>query len=161
MLHYWDGAVEKYGKYENIYTVGLRGADDYPMAGADTPQGMAKILEDVFAEQRKILTDRLGKPADQIPQVFTPYKEVLPAYDAGLKVPDDVTLTWPDDNFGYIRRLSNAQERHALRRFGRLLPYLLLGRADVVPLAGLDPSRADVGGNEQGLPLRRAPATGS
>ena len=111
MLKYWDGAVQQYGKYDNIYTVGLRGADDYPMAGADTPQGMAKILEDVFAAQRKILTDRLGKPADQIPQVFTPYKEVLPAYDAGLKVPDDITLAWPDDNFGYIRRLSNAKER--------------------------------------------------
>jgi hypothetical protein len=111
MLRYWDEAVQKFGKYDNIYTVGLRGADDYPMAGADTPQGMAKILEDVFAEQRKILTNRLGKPADQIPQVFTPYKEVLPAYDAGLKVPDDVTLAWPDDNFGYIRRLSNAEER--------------------------------------------------
>jgi hypothetical protein len=111
MLRYWDEAVEKFGKFDNIYTVGLRGADDYPMAGADTPEGMAKILEDVFAEQRKILTTRLGKPADQIPQVFTPYKEVLPAYDAGLKVPDDVTLAWPDDNFGYIRRLSDAEER--------------------------------------------------
>ncbi|HEY0281245.1 MAG TPA: glycosyl hydrolase 115 family protein [Rhizomicrobium sp.] len=111
MLKYWDEAVQKFGKYENVYTVGLRGADDYPMAGADTPQGMARILEDVFAEQRKILSNRLGKPADQIPQVFTPYKEVLPAYDAGLKVPDDVTLAWPDDNFGYIRRLSNAEER--------------------------------------------------
>ena len=50
-------------------------------------------------------------PPSQIPQVFTPYKEVLPAYDTGLKVPDDVTLTWPDDNYGYIRRLSNATER--------------------------------------------------
>jgi hypothetical protein len=111
MLRYWDEAVQKFGKFDNVYTVGLRGADDYAMAGADTPAGMAKILEDVFAEQRKILTNRLGKPADQIPQAFTPYKEVLPAYDAGLKVPDDVTLVWPDDNFGYIRRLSNAEER--------------------------------------------------
>lgn len=111
MLDYWDSAVKDFGKYDNAYTVGLRGADDYPMAGADTPQGMAKILEDVFAAQRQILEKRLGKPADQIPQVFTPYKEVLPAYDAGLKVPNDVTLVWPDDNFGYIRRLSNEDER--------------------------------------------------
>jgi hypothetical protein len=111
MLDYWDGAVEKFGHYDNVYTVGLRGADDFPMAGADTPLGMAKILEDVFTEQRKVLEHRLGKPAAEIPQVFTPYKEVLPAYDAGLKVPSDVTLVWPDDNFGYIRRLSNATER--------------------------------------------------
>ena len=136
MLRYWDEAVQKFGKYDNNYTVGLRGADDYAMAGADTPQGMAKILEDVFTEQRKILSNRLGKPADQIPQVFTPYKEVLPAYDAGLKVPDDVTLAWPDDNFGYIRRLSNARERqrsggsgvyYHVSYWGGPMSYLWLG----------------------------------
>ncbi len=136
MLKYWDGAVKAWGKYENIYTVGLRGADDYPMAGANTPQGMAKILEDVFTAQRKILTNDLGKPADQIPQVFTPYKEVLPAYDAGLKVPDDITLNWPDDNFGYIRRLSDAKERarsggsgvyYHISYWGGPMSYLWLG----------------------------------
>ena len=36
---------------------------------------------------------------------------MLPIYDAGLKVPDDVTLVWVDDNFGYIRRLSSPAER--------------------------------------------------
>jgi hypothetical protein len=136
MLKYWDEAVKKYGSYDNVYTVGLRGADDYPMAGADTPQGMAKILEDVFAAQRKILSDRLGKPADQIPQAFTPYKEVLPAYDAGLKVPGDITLVWPDDNFGYIRRLSNTAERqrsggagvyYHVSYWGGPMSYLWLG----------------------------------
>ena len=139
MLQYWDGAVENFGKYENMYTVGLRGADDYPMAGAETPQGMAKILEDVFAEQRKILTNRLGKPADQIPQVFTPYKEVLPAYDAGLKLSDDITLNWPDDNFGYIRRLSNSEERkrpggsgvyYHISYWGGPMSYLWLASSD-------------------------------
>jgi hypothetical protein len=136
MLQYWDTAVQQYGKYDNAYTVGLRGADDYPMAGADTPLGMAKILEDVFAEQRNILENRLGKPADQTQQVFTPYKEVLPAYDAGLKVPDDITLAWPDDNFGYIRRLSNAKERqrsggsgvyYHVSYWGGPMSYLWLG----------------------------------
>ncbi len=136
MLKYWDEAVQKWGKYDNIYTVGLRGADDYPMAGANTPEGMAKILEDVIGEQRKILEKRLGKPADQIPQVFTPYKEVLPAYDAGLKLPDDITLDWPDDNFGYIRRLPNAKERlrsggsgvyYHVSYWGGPMSYLWLG----------------------------------
>ena len=40
-----------------------------------------------------------------------PYKEVLPIYDAGLKVPPEASLVWVDDNFGYIRRLSNPTER--------------------------------------------------
>ena len=111
LLTYWDEAVASHSQFENIYTMGLRGVGDYPMAGADGPAAMRDILEDVIAQQRGILERRLGKPANQIPQVFTPYKEVLPAYDTGLKVPDDITLTWPDDNYGYIRRLSNAAER--------------------------------------------------
>ncbi|HWD25903.1 MAG TPA: glycosyl hydrolase 115 family protein [Rhizomicrobium sp.] len=111
LLDYWDSAVASHSRFENIYTLGLRGVGDYPMQGADGPAAMRDILADVITQQRAILEHRLGRPANTIPQVFTPYKEVLPAYDTGLKVPDDVTLTWPDDNFGYIRRLSNTEER--------------------------------------------------
>jgi hypothetical protein len=111
LITYWDEAVDSHKQFENIYTLGLRGVGDVPMQGANSPAEMRDILEDVFAQQRGILEHRLGRPANTLPQVFTPYKEVLPAYDTGLKVPDDVTLTWPDDNFGYIRRLSNATER--------------------------------------------------
>ncbi len=111
LLTYWDEAVDSHKQFENIYTMGLRGVGDYPMLGADGPAAMRDILEDVIAQQRAILERRIGRPAGQIPQVFTPYKEVLPAYDTGLRIPDDITLTWPDDNYGYIRRLSNPQER--------------------------------------------------
>ena len=111
LIDYWDQAVDSHKQFENIYTVGLRGVGDVQMQGAANPAEMRDILTDVFAEQRLILEHRLGKPAAQIPQVFTPYKEVLPAYDTGLKVPDDVTLTWPDDNYGYIRRLSDPDEQ--------------------------------------------------
>ncbi|HEY4941716.1 MAG TPA: glycosyl hydrolase 115 family protein [Rhizomicrobium sp.] len=111
LLNYWDEAVASHGGFENIYTMGLRGVGDVPMAGANSPAQMRDVLEDVIAQQRGILEHHIGRPANQIPQVFTPYKEVLPAYDTGLKVPDDITLTWPDDNYGYIRRLSNAAER--------------------------------------------------
>ena len=46
-----------------------------------------------------------------MPQIFVPYKETLDIYDAGLRVPDDITLIWPDDNYGYMKRVSNAQEQ--------------------------------------------------
>jgi len=111
VLNYWREALRRWGKNENMYTVGMRGIEDRPMQGANTPQDQARALEKVFAEQRTMIGETLKKPVDQVPQVFTPYKEVLPAYDSGLKVPDDVTLNWPDDNYGYIRRLSNAKER--------------------------------------------------
>ncbi|HEY1803124.1 MAG TPA: glycosyl hydrolase 115 family protein [Terracidiphilus sp.] len=112
MIRYWSGAVQQFGKHENLYTIGLRNMSDFPMQGANTPEEMASVLSDVIAAQRKILSDELHEPADRAPQVFTAYKEILPAYDTGLlKLPDDVTINWPEDDFGYIRRLSNTQER--------------------------------------------------
>jgi hypothetical protein len=47
----------------------------------------------------------------EVPQIFVPYKEVLEIYQSGMKLPDDITIVWPDDNFGYIRQLPNARER--------------------------------------------------
>src|SRR5690606_6192129 len=37
--------------------------------------------------------------------------EVLDIYSAGLELPDDITIVWPDDNYGYMKRLSNAKEQ--------------------------------------------------
>lgn len=140
MIEYWRGAVAKYGRFENLYTVGLRGADDFPMQGVDTPEKMADVLTDVIAEQRKILSTTLGKPADTIPQIFTPYKEVLAAYSTGrMSLPEDVTIDWPDDNFGYMMRLSDEGERkrsggsgvyYHLTFWGRPYGYLWLGATD-------------------------------
>ncbi|MGH7995844.1 MAG: glycosyl hydrolase 115 family protein [Opitutaceae bacterium] len=112
MIEYWTEAVRKWGKYDNLYTVGLRDKDDFPMQGVRTYPQIADALTNVIAAQRKILSTTLGRPANEIPQVLTLYKEVLPAYMTGrLKLPDDVTMNWPDDNFGYIRELSDARQR--------------------------------------------------
>ena len=72
-------------------------------------------------------------------QIFTPYKEVLTIYNAGLKVPDDVTLMWAEDNHGYVRQLSNATERMRSGGSRHLLSRLVLGRPDQLPVARLDP----------------------
>ena len=47
----------------------------------------------------------------KVTQVFLPYKEVLEIYENGLRVPETATLMWCDDNYGYITRLSNAEEQ--------------------------------------------------
>lgn len=91
--------------YENVYTVGLRGIHDTHMeGGVDIPAQVA-LLEQVFNDQREILSKYINKDIAEIPQVFVPYKEVQEYYDAGLRVPDDVTIMWSDDNWGNIRRL--------------------------------------------------------
>ena len=106
-----DDRLRETAAYDNIYTMGMRGLHDEAMKGSTDPKVRARTLEQVFEDQREILTRRKGKPIEEIPQIFVPYKETLDIYDAGLKVPEDITLVWPDDNYGYMKRVSNEAER--------------------------------------------------
>ena len=54
-----------------------------------------------------------GRPAAETPQVWALYKEVQDYYDAGMRVPDDVTLLFSDDNWGNLRRLLPLGTRRA------------------------------------------------
>ena len=67
---------------------------------------------------REIIARHIDKPVETIPQAFTPYKEVLEIYSNGLELPDDVTIIWADDNFGYMKRLSGPQEQKRSGRAG-------------------------------------------
>ena len=106
-----DQRIADTRQYDNIYTMGMRGLHDEAMKGSTDPRVRARTLETVFADQREILARHKKRPIEDIPQIFVPYKETLDIYDAGLRVPDDITLVWPDDNYGYMKRVSNASER--------------------------------------------------
>jgi hypothetical protein len=108
---YWSARVKESVGSPCLYTVGMRGIHDGKMQGANSLEEQKSLLEKVFADQRQILATNLEKVATVVPQVFIPYKEVLDVYDAGLKVPDDITLMWCDDNYGHINRLSSLQEQ--------------------------------------------------
>ena len=103
---YWDARVQTNGKYENDYSVGMRGEHDSGLVAdnARTTADKVTLMEKIFADQRKILASRVSTDVTKVFQVFTPYKEVLPIYNAGLKVPDDVTILWAEDNHGYVRQ---------------------------------------------------------
>ncbi|WP_210163370.1 glycosyl hydrolase 115 family protein [Niveispirillum irakense] len=104
---FWRGGIERMmskgdGKgYESLLTLGMRGDGDEPMAEGTATQ----LLEKIVADQRQIIADVTGKPADQTPQLWALYKEVQDYYDHGMRVPADVTLLFADDNWGQIRRL--------------------------------------------------------
>jgi hypothetical protein len=108
---YWGKRLEENGKYENFYTVGLRGLHDSGLEATGSVQVKARLVEDVMAEQRKLLAVRVNPDVAKVPQVIWLYKESLDLYRAGMKVPDDVTLGWTDDNYGYIRQLPNSAEQ--------------------------------------------------
>ena len=111
ILRKLDNRIRQTAPYDNIYTMGMRGLHDEAMKGSTDPHDRARTLEQVFSRQRAILEKHKRRPASQLPQIFVPYKETLDIYDAGLRVPDDITIVWPDDNYGYMKRVSDAAER--------------------------------------------------
>ncbi|MBP8067379.1 MAG: glycosyl hydrolase 115 family protein, partial [Pedobacter sp.] len=108
---YWADRVKQTKSLEAVYTVGMRGIHDGSMPGPKDKNEKVKLLGEVIKEQRTMLDAYLEPPISMIPQIFCPYKEVLSLYQAGLNLPDDVTIVWADDNHGYIRQLSNAEEQ--------------------------------------------------
>lgn len=118
VLRYWEERVAANGRYENIYTIGMRGIHDSAMQGPKSDADRARLLEQIFADQRALLTKYVNPQPEQVPQLFVPYKEVLAQYRNGLKVPDDVTVMWTDDNFGYLRNFTSPAERSRKGGFG-------------------------------------------
>jgi hypothetical protein len=108
----WEENAKARGQYEAVWTLGIRGIHDAAMERPpnDLPAKI-NLMGEIFHDQRELLDQYVTNKWGPVAQCFVPYKEVLPIYDAGLKVPDDVTLVWVDDNFGYIRRLGNPQEQ--------------------------------------------------
>ena len=101
--------IERMKGTEDIVTIGMRGDGDEAMsATADT-----KLLENIIDNQRRIIKEVTGKPAEKTTQVWALYKEVQDYYDAGLKVPDDVMILLSDDNWGDIRRVPVTKEERS------------------------------------------------
>ncbi len=97
-------------KYDNLVTIGMRGDGDVAMGNGDDAENI-KTLGKVVAAQRRIIKEAYGRPAHTVPQLWAIFTEVQRYYDAGFTVPDDVTLLFCDNNWGYIRRKGTAEER--------------------------------------------------
>ena len=99
--------IERMKGTDDIVTIGMRGDGDEAMGkGTDT-----KLLESIIDNQRRIIKEVTKRPAKETPQIWALYKEVQDYYDAGLRVPDDVTVLLCDDNWGNVRRLPTAEEQ--------------------------------------------------
>lgn len=109
---YWAERLKevKGSKGGNLLTIGMRGIHDGSMLGVKTMKEKFDALQLVIDDQQKLIAKYLGDPKKQT-QVFIPYKEVLDIYNIGLRVPDNVTLMWCDDNYGYMTRLSDSTEQ--------------------------------------------------
>ena len=112
--HFWEQRVVEAKANENIYTVGMRALWDSAMqapAGTTTEQKRDMLQNSIIPDQRQMVADHVNPNPALVPQAFVPYNEALLLYQAGLQLPDDITLLWVDDNHGYLRQLSNPAER--------------------------------------------------
>jgi len=137
MQNYWETRIKANGRYENTYTLGLRGIHDYPMEGANTTAERVALMQQAIDDQRDMLRRNIKKPIEEIPQVLCTYEEVLEAYHNGLKVPEDVTLLWSDDKHGYCRNLCNPEEMK--RKGGAGIYYHLSYHGDPASWIWLSP----------------------
>lgn len=106
LYEFWVEGAKRYQDKDAIFTLGMRGQADTPMSEGEN----IGLLERIVRDQREILAKHIDKPINEIPQVWALYKEVQGFYERGMRVPDDVTLLWADDNFGNIRRLPTQEE---------------------------------------------------
>lgn len=101
---------------EDLITIGMRGDGDAAMGGKEGHDDefvsqddyYIALYEKIFKNQRQIIKEETGKPAEKRQQIWAIYKEVQHYYDLGLKVPEDVLIMLCDDNWGNIRRVPGA-----------------------------------------------------
>ena len=105
LQQFWREGIRRNKNFESIVTLGLRAEND-----SGTPIGKV-LTEQIVGVQRKILAEEINSDLTKVPQMWCLYKEVQDFYNDGLRVPDDVTLLWAEDNWGDVRRLPSAEER--------------------------------------------------
>ena len=123
LQEFWRKGFERVGNYETIVTVGMRGDGDDAMA----EETAVDLLKTIIQDQRKIISDVTGKPAKEIPQLWAIYKEVQDYYDKGMRVDDDITVLFSDDNWGNIRYLPRKTELSPSAKYGMYYHFDYVG----------------------------------
>jgi hypothetical protein len=108
LREFWAEGLRRTRDYEKIITLGMRGDGDEPMSETES----TSLLERIVADQRKMIGEMIDPQIERVTQSWALYKEVQGYYERGMRVPDDVTLLWCDDNWGDLRRLPTPSEQH-------------------------------------------------
>lgn len=120
---FWRSGIERSKNWEQVVTVGMRGDGDEAMEEGTN----ITLLEKIVKDQRKIIADVTGKKVQETPQVWALYKEVQDYYDKGMRVPDDITLLFCDDNWGNVRKLPNLYDKKRKGGYGMYYHFDYVG----------------------------------
>ncbi len=123
LQEFWRGGIKRMGDYESVVTLGMRGDGDEAMS----EETAVPLLQEIIADQRTIIEEVTGKPAEETPQVWAIYKEVQDYYDKGMRVPDDITVLFCDDNWGNVRILPKPEDLDREGGFGMYYHFDFVG----------------------------------
>ncbi len=120
---FWAKGIERCKDWESVITLAMRGDGDEPMS----EDSNISLLQNIVKDQRKIIEKVTGKKAAETPQVWALYKEVQDYYDKGMRVPDDVTLLFCDDNWGNVRKLPDLKAKPRQGGYGMYYHFDYVG----------------------------------
>lgn len=120
---FWKSGIERSNNWERVVTIGMRGDGDEAMEEGTN----IALLEKIVKDQRNIITQVTGKRAEETPQVWALYKEVQDYYDHGMRVPDDITLLFCDDNWGNVRKLPELDSKPRKGGYGMYYHFDYVG----------------------------------
>ena len=127
LLKYWEDALKRSGKYDNLITIGMRGERDTSMLGENaTVEENVNLLKDIIRKQRQLIKENVNEDLSQAPQLLALYKEVEAYFYGdenikGLKDWDElegVICMLCEDNFGHLRTLPTEDIRKRKGGFG-------------------------------------------
>ena len=120
ITEFWRDGLNRNKKFENLYTIGMRGEADSKLLGEDaTMADNINVVKDAIITQHKLLKECIGDDLKEIPRVLAIYKEVEDYYYGdetceGLKDWEelkDVIFLLSDDNWANTRGLPTEDER--------------------------------------------------
>ncbi|MBQ7364359.1 MAG: glycosyl hydrolase 115 family protein, partial [Clostridia bacterium] len=128
MNAYWEDRVAANYRFENIYTIGLRGLHDSEiLCSALTDkswEGKAAVVQQAVEAQLAILEkyediyENETGVRREFATCFCPYKEAAEYYKYDLSLPEDCIILYADDNYGYVRQYPTNTEKETYQGFG-------------------------------------------
>ena len=121
ITRFWRDGLRRNSKFENIYTIGMRGECDSAILGREaTLKDNIDLLKDVLVTQYGLMKEEVNPDLDKIPRMLVMFSEVDKFYfgtedTPGLKdtdLLDGVTIMMTDDNYGMLRALPDESMRN-------------------------------------------------
>lgn len=128
MNAYWEDRVAANYRFENVYTLGLRGVHDASVnCSALTDKSVAgrtKLVQAAIDAQIAIIEKYEQKYYEEtgikkeFVTTYCPYKEAADYYKQGLNLPEDCVILFCDDNYSYVRQFPTEEEMELYGGFG-------------------------------------------